>query len=338
MIARMIRTIKNLRIVLFLFLFYGSSCYQTIAYAWQHTGHQLTALLAYRQLQKDDRHYWLALLKHHPRFQQDFIAEMPLSIRDAANSSTETWLFLHAAVWPDKARHLPENQKKIYHRADWHYINKPIFLDARAARNWKHHAQSSDILRALNQAVETLVSKNATSPEKALSLCWLLHLVGDIHMPLHAATLVSTHLFPQGDAGGGAIYLQAESGSRQNLHGFWDALPGVERELKDINRKLDAWLITKPLVSGVGELTAERVLPFAHWAFESHQLAAKSVYDTAIMRVIRQAEQRGQPLDELPISIQYYEKSLQRARHQVITGGYRLGEVLKNIRSWTAEQ
>ena len=58
------------------------------------------------------------------------------------------------------------------------------------------------------------------------SLCarLMIHIIGDIHQPLHTATLFSAE-FPKGDMGGNLfeiIYLKKKS--YKELHEFWDAI------------------------------------------------------------------------------------------------------------------
>jgi hypothetical protein len=54
---------------------------------------------------------------------------------------------------------------------------------------------------------------------------WLLHLVGDIHQPLHATTR-ATQAEPKGDAGGNNVKLLGDAAG--NLHSYWDDLPGSD--------------------------------------------------------------------------------------------------------------
>jgi len=58
---------------------------------------------------------------------------------------------------------------------------------------------------------------------KSYDLSWLLHLVGDVHQPLHSTTRVSTTK-PDGDDGGNGVKLTSPA----NLHTFWDDVLGVE--------------------------------------------------------------------------------------------------------------
>src|SRR6185437_15260252 len=72
--------------------------------------------------------------------------------------------------------------------------------------------------------VKTLASASASNELKSYDLVWLLHLVGDVHQPLHTTSRF-THSQPQGDEGGNLVSL-CEKPCRQELHAYWDNLPG----------------------------------------------------------------------------------------------------------------
>src|SRR5262249_46614881 len=62
---------------------------------------------------------------------------------------------------------------------------------------------------------------------KSYDLSWLLHLVGDVHQPLHCATRVS-RTQPAGDDGGNLEGVRTcEACAVEKLHIFWDDLPGM---------------------------------------------------------------------------------------------------------------
>jgi len=52
----------------------------------------------------------------------------------------------------------------------------------------------------------------------------LIHLVGDIHQPLHAVSRY-TKAHPGGDAGGNLFYIKYNN--IHNLHALWDAQVGL---------------------------------------------------------------------------------------------------------------
>src|SRR5439155_1554275 len=82
---------------------------------------------------------------------------------------------------------------------------------------------TTNILWALTNILNSLKDSHTEPAEKAVSLCWLLHLVGDLHQPLHAATLLS-EAYPTGDQGGNALAVVDASQTPMNLHSFWDQL------------------------------------------------------------------------------------------------------------------
>ena len=62
---------------------------------------------------------------------------------------------------------------------------------------------------------------------RSISVRWLIHVVGDIHQPLHSGTLVSSKLFGgkivDGDWGGVKIPITTTKDPIKNLHALWDA-------------------------------------------------------------------------------------------------------------------
>jgi hypothetical protein len=58
--------------------------------------------------------------------------------------------------------------------------------------------------------------------ERALFARYLVHLVGDIHQPLHSVALYN-HTYPKGDAGGNLLKLKLLNGTISNFHSFWDS-------------------------------------------------------------------------------------------------------------------
>ena len=64
-------------------------------------------------------------------------------------------------------------------------------------------------------------SKRLTA-ERALFARYLIHMVGDIHQPLHSVALFN-HTFPKGDAGGNLLKIKLLNGSVENFHSFWDS-------------------------------------------------------------------------------------------------------------------
>jgi len=70
-----------------------------------------------------------------------------------------------------------------------------------------------------------LSDPKTSAEERAAYLAWLIHLVGDIHQPLHCCSLVN-ETYPQGDKGGNEFYVKPASRGIK-LHSLWDGLLGT---------------------------------------------------------------------------------------------------------------
>jgi hypothetical protein len=104
----------------------------------------------------------------------------------------------------------------------WHFIDVPFSPDNTGL----------GLIPYPNVETETAVfrqtmSSNATLKLKSYDVVWLLHLVGDIHQPLHCTsrfTGTETH----GDSGGNDVKFcsTTDQSCTGNLHSFWDNLLG----------------------------------------------------------------------------------------------------------------
>jgi hypothetical protein len=78
----------------------------------------------------------------------------------------------------------------------------------------------------------TQLKSNEAYKEKAYDLGWLLHLVGDLHQPMHAVNGISVTL-PEGDRGGNLVEIKGVTDGASELHAFWDEVLGNSSGGKD---------------------------------------------------------------------------------------------------------
>lgn len=95
--------------------------------AWNARGHKIIASIVFRQMNARQRSRFVEMLQQHPRFNLDFMENMPTEIEAADTSTRQEWLFQQAAIWPDMVRG-GDSARRAYHRGRWHYINRPFFL------------------------------------------------------------------------------------------------------------------------------------------------------------------------------------------------------------------
>ena len=100
------------------------------ALAWDSVGHRLSAAVALEFMGPDTAAELMGILRAHPRYQQDFIDQIPAYIdRDNEEQMTQ-WLLGQAAFWPDIARGLPDEERARYNRSSWHYTDGAWIRDS----------------------------------------------------------------------------------------------------------------------------------------------------------------------------------------------------------------
>jgi S1/P1 Nuclease len=308
------------------------------AQAWNNTGHRLVAVMVYELLAPVSRQQILQRLSGHPRYQQDFLKQRPEGYSNWNEKDQQRWLFAQMALWPDFVRGLGKKVQSKYSHKSWHYINLPIFPVAEGTQgdNAVSIANvSSDIAatkpRQFNiiQALIWLDASDDTvqleSVSEGLKLCWLFHLIADIHQPLHASSMYTPIAFRNGDKGGNLLYV-----GNKRLHTVWDGAAGhygfeaikaiAMRYLHEdgLYKRMPAQSIYLP-----GSLAAYEL-----WLQQSYDLAVRYVYTGSIRKAVLANDRKGVhvklQLDEL------YYKNMQRvAQQQLVAAAYRLAAVLE---------
>ena len=96
-----------------------------IVWAWNSTGHDAIALIAYYRLSAKEKDAIERILKAHPHY------ELLLTTGAPEGTELRRWVFARAATWPDMVRPTRGPAKKPeeitkYDRTTWHYVNTPF--------------------------------------------------------------------------------------------------------------------------------------------------------------------------------------------------------------------
>lgn len=286
------------------------------AYGWHDKGHKVVALIAFRELKPATRDAVVAALKQHVAFTQ---GDWPGRLEAGANADAS--LITLAAIFPDEARS-PESPFHDLSDPDAHFINLP-FIPVRDDRNdpsirVKDPNLGQNLPKAFRAHSHEIKSVSVSKEEQATSLSWIVHLVGDIHQPLHA-TAMYTKTFKSGDRGGNSIKLGsslAHSVKEKDLHAYWDGLPGEKHTFADADEKAKSLTTAFPR-STFNHLNAT----IDEIATETFGLARTVAYN-GLADV-------GKVLSDFPVG---YEADAQKtADRQVALAGYRLAEVLEDL-------
>lgn len=211
------------------------------SYGWSDTGHMEVAFVAYQSLTPQVRARVDALVRLNPRF-NIWVATIPAGTSAAKK---RLMLFMIAATWADQIKHDgvhkidgPQNgdrppndgtagrnigySDKAMHKY-WHFIDLPFSPDGTQLEDPASPNAETQI--AIFRAV---LASNSPDPLKSYDLVWLLHLVGDVHQPLHCTSRF-TQSQSTGDAGGNLVKVRDGQNSSK-LHSFWDGLLGTSKD------------------------------------------------------------------------------------------------------------
>lgn len=317
------------------------------AAAWTGAGHRLIALLAYFQLPAETRRQVVTALQSHERYRTDFLDSEYFPAK-ASPAEQESWLFAQAATWPDLVRDLDEPLKQKFHRPRWHYINHPVFLtpsdrEALAERvevqleyRWDpdQQAETLNIVQALHKNASQLRDPYCSPREKAVAWCWMLHLVGDVHQPLHTTKLFDRRVFRHvffGDLGGNRILFDPEG--KSNLHSRWDGLlNSPQASWNDVRSQAQRILADKRLVAE-GQRSAQE-MRYPQWVDESVTLSKQLGYAPELREQLEQAGLQGRRqgsrgLAITPPSAAYLEQAGRAARKRAVAAGFRLAKQIE---------
>jgi hypothetical protein len=284
--------------------------------AWNKAGHMVSGAIAYAVLKQENPEALakvVQLLKAHPQFAEHWSKRLD----DAPDGDRDLMLFMLAARWPDDIR-----DKAEYHHSRWHYINMPFKPDGQPDAIVPLPPDADNIVRAFEQNLAIVASATASDDEKATSLCWVFHLVGDGHQPLHSVSLYTTD-FPRGDRGGNSLNIRVKdtSASVINLHKFWDDLIiGSENPRGARNKAIELRLrkeFTRDLLT---ELQEKK---FENWVkLESFKLAKEIAY--------RNGKVAGStnPASPLVLPEGYIAEAKAVAERRIALAGYRLSDLL----------
>jgi len=275
--------------------------------AWDNGGHLLIADVASQRLNPAAK----AEL-------QRLAAQLP--------HSGQSYDFIGIACWMDDIK----SDKAVPDYGmfkSWHYIDIPI--DARGPMPSFEPGDDNDehgnVVQALKRAV--VVLKGGTDPyikDKATACAMVMHLVGDIHQPLHCATkYFFSHDKLRNDKGGNDEFVvnANEPGGPLNLHFFWDAAYRASFDQTTGNvifehRWEDSFRDALPYNP---DPKASFEPDFDAWAKESNAIARDFVY-----RDLTEAGDKK----HCRLSSAYIEKARTISQRQLLLAGWRLATLL----------
>ncbi len=331
------------------------------AQAWHNRGHNAVARIAWQKLVDDglDRRA-IEILSAHPHKDLFLLRDRPEGVE------ADEWMFVQAATWSDWVRRPPiapgideALSKQIvedYSKPVWHYVNIPYIHPADMARfdeaalrksvlepEFDANGNPRHVLAALKYNHRLLNASETSPKDRALALCWILHLAGDLHQPMHAVGLIASRdtlktqefLIPSGDQGGNRVAIRTSENDPGSmaLHFFWDRQVLADLPYATVQSRVHDWLHDAAFArSTYGD--AFKKNEFVDWAEESRALAKEAAYRDGdqFLRFIPMPEKyMRSELDSLAapvVSEQYQKRADAIAQRRLVLAGYRLGDLL----------
>ncbi|MDO1583612.1 S1/P1 nuclease [Rhizobium oryzicola] len=327
--------------------------WSTQARAWWDEGHMRIAAIAYEQLTPAARAEANRLLRMNPDY-REWAAAVP-EPPDHRPKDIDRYIFVRAAVWADDIKTYAAYQQASNGGKDrlkdeattstagrnigyrdllihgyWHFTDIGFRLDGL-------QLPPQDPVDAVTQlklfAAALPRSAGQTDDVRSYDLTWTLHLVGDIHQPLHAVTLYDKRFTKKhaeatppepdtGDRGGNEIIVVPANGVPVNLHAYWDSIFGG---YSTVFGALFDGFNTK-VVDGVLMSTSKLPAPLADkvaiedpaaWATESFDLAKQYAYADPVLTG-----------DKPQLTREYETAARKIAEQQAALAGARLANLL----------
>lgn len=278
------------------------------SHAFGKTGHFIVARIA--EIQIENEPFYSEVLKY-----LEYLPDRP---------GEETFPFIECSSWADEIKKTGDTSMD-----EWHFNNQYIDGSHILSKNEVRHMglikSDRNIVWAVNQMKTSLehrqVTKKKDKISKSVHLRMLIHLLGDLHQPLHNVTLINDD-FPNSDKGGNAFEIKSKQVS--NLHLLWD------RNLLEYRK------VSKPLSQDdfdyIDQISSEIIKEF-------------SLSDGRIANLALVLNPATISTDSAKIAIQYcynikkgskpskeYLKSgFQILKMQLALAGYRLANILREI-------
>lgn len=206
-------------------------------FGWGSIGHMTVAYVAYQDLSPGAKARVRELLKLNPDY-ANWEKQIPAG---TSAEERDRFLFMMASTWADDIKGEPQysddgsdggntpngllssqnvGYSDLLRHKYWHFIDTPFSPDKTALPPIPAPNAQTQII-----AFRAVLASSQSDELKSYDLVWLLHLVGDVHQPLHTVTR-ATEAHPKGDAGGNLVKLSGDAVF--SLHSYWDDLPGSD--------------------------------------------------------------------------------------------------------------
>lgn len=311
-------------------------------HAWDHPSHMITAAIAFGEIERARPELIKKIelvFMAHPDTSPFWVAA-----GDSRGKERAKRMFIEGARWADDTKGTIHD-RPTWHTARWAIVAENAPPEAKAAAEARKSRPAGQAIEALVMNYAMLSSPETNPAERASALSWLLHIVGDIHQPLHVSDQFSKE-FPAGNAAGTQEYVMDPVNNIPiPLHLLWDsniyrstALDAIEKTARKLMKKYPR--------SAFPELKGFKGADdFEKWARESYDVAVDFAYgygietvidpdkdldpDKAVKKMVQFILFGVSPVKEAPeVPAEYWDKLQQVAQRRITLAGYRIADLV----------
>ena len=299
------------------------------ARAWDDFGHMEVAAAAYKKLHPKTKKRVAELLQLNPSYANWVVGARALD-RDRT-------AFMRAATWADAIKSSRSGYKvsatqdpqtaptasqnigygDLFAHSYWHFVDQPL-----PATNPQPATPNAATQIPLFR--ETLASETAIDEVKSYDLVWLLHLVGDVHQPLHCVSRYNA-AETSGDRGGNTVKIIGDAqppvcddaqycpfGPPNELHAFFDDIVGSGYGVSPVETAATKLPAAEPTAAAIAD---EKI-----WIAEGLALAQSKVYVAPI----------GDGDGPFTITVAYQAAAYTLGQQRIALAGARLANLLND--------
>ena len=249
----------------------GFMIISTAAFCWGLTGHRTIAEIAESHLSKKAK-----------KGIREIIGEETLAV----------W-----SNWPDFIK----SDTSYRYASKWHYVDLPGHMGKEDFIRDLRKLPGENLYTQITAMINVLKDKSATLEKKRFALAFLVHMVGDLHQPLHVGR--------DEDQGGNKIVVYWFD-KKTNLHTLWDS------ELIDFQQYSYTEYAKLLNIAPKEKVREWQSGSLEDWFYENHVLS-DSIYDATP--------------NESKLSYRYNFQFQQLLNDQLLRGGIRLAALLNRV-------
>jgi len=302
MLDRLFKPQKRLMMLILLTAITASS---NFAHAWTHTGHERVAEIAWARLTPEAQKMVYKIL-----ISGADTPGTPCDEKSFTQLANPKDVFIGSASWADCAR----NNTQLAEAKVMHADKTQLCPGVNIPTTCKSGRCATE---ALNSALEQFRNPNNPIRTRRIALKMIIHLMGDLHQPLHAAQAADPI-----HNGGTMRIITSPTADPITMHQFWDRMPAYSASGRTTEARIANIALPEEPVFQWHQGTVDK------WVNETVSQTAEHVYYPPLKEAMCNPSLMKDPILVTPA---YMKQATAFADFKVAQAGVRLARVINRV-------